>query len=248
MGGHVTRNTRSKPFGSGMLLEGMQRMTGVLGRADHIEKAGIKMRRRWVSFVVVLTVSPPLTGCQSPSNPKAVTVVGSSTTAEPITTASQPTTTLTIAMTATTTTTTKVALTTTTAPATTTTELARLTMIEAAQLYLDRVTKDNAGQVAIRDRFDSDGDGLVQGKADLILFCQALQDLERASVDFYTATRWPVEAQPLINRLTVENATVTASYDTAGGKQPCVVDNDAGKRRFQIGTEIRILFGLPINR
>jgi hypothetical protein len=50
------------------------------------------MRGRWVSFVVVLTVSPAVASCQS--NSKAVTVVGPSTTAEPVTTTSQPVTTL----------------------------------------------------------------------------------------------------------------------------------------------------------
>jgi hypothetical protein len=121
-------------------------------------------------------------------------------------------------------------------------------MKDAGQLYLDRVTKDNAAQVAIQNRYDSNGDGQVDGRTDVISFCQALQDLDRASAGFYRATLWPIEAQSLINRFTIENATVTASYDTAEGKRPCVLDAEASKRRFQIGTEIRILFGLPINR
>jgi hypothetical protein len=203
---------------------------------------------RWFSFVVVLAVSFVLAGCQSSSSPRTAAVVASTTTVEQVTTTSQGATATAITTTAMPTTTTSIVQTTTTAPATTTTGLARLSMNDAAKVYLDRVTTDNAGQVAIRTRFDLNGDGLVQGKVDLISFCQALQDLERAAVDFYTATRWPAEAQPLINRLIVENATVTASYDTADGKQPCVVDDEAAKRRFQIGTEIRILFGLPINR
>jgi hypothetical protein len=130
----------------------------------------------------------------------------------------------------------------------TTTAMRRMGLLEAGGLYLANTRKANEIMDTIQQHYDSDGDGVVTGRADLILWCQDNQKLERAEVDFESTTPWPIEAKPLFDRLVVEDATVVESFDTSGGRTPCSPDRAALKRRFAIGTEIRVLFGLPINR
>lgn len=197
-------------------------------------------------IVVSVLVSGVLVSCGAKATSAPLASIPPLGTVTPTTVASSSTV-LAAATTAPPETTTVVPATTVAAPTTVVaTTVAVLSVKNAAAAYEAFVADLNRKTNEVNEKYDSNHDGQISGRADSIAFCQAGAENEASYIKFLQGTKWPADVQPIVNRLVVSSSSIYAGFDTQNGSVPCVRKDD--KEVYDIGTELRVALGLSAIR